>query len=89
MCLSASIVYVIHQRATFADIESSDLNAKRYLYFVANTITIFGLRVLVFEQLISIHFRQSVALFIALASSFFINYGISRVLIFGRSSGKP
>ncbi len=83
MSVSVTVVYAIHQKLTFADIESHELNARRFLLFAINTATVFSLRVVVFELLIYFGLGLSISLALALTSSLVVNFAISRNIIFG------
>ena len=82
MFFSASIVYVLHQKLTFADVDSSELRGGRYTGFLLNTLAIFAFRAVFLEILFQIQTPNGLAVAIVLISSVIINYSVSRLLIF-------
>jgi putative flippase GtrA len=88
MCVSATLVYVFHQRATFADLGTKDLSLGRLTMFLANTALVYGLRVLVFEGLRRAATGEAVALVVALLSSLLVSFVVSRLVIFQGSKVK-
>lgn len=82
MFISANVVYVIHQKITFADLRSSDLNAKRLTVFLTNTALIYVFRVALLEALMHFGWRPAAALAVALVASVVVNFVVSRLFIF-------
>lgn len=85
MSVSASVVYVIHQKVTFGDLHSRDLNAGRLAAFLASTVMIYLFRLTLFEILLSFGTALALALGIALVASVTVNFAVSRILIFSAS----
>lgn len=82
MVVSANVVYVIHQKITFADLKSSDLNAGRLTAFLTNTVLIYVFRVVLLEVLLRFDWAPAAALAIALVASVVVNFVVSRLYIF-------
>ena len=82
MFISASIVYVLHQKLVFADMATSRLSGGRYTGFLLNTLAIYAFRVVTLEILLQNQAPNGVAVAIVLISSVAINYSVSRLLIF-------
>lgn len=87
MMVSATVVYVFHQKRTFGGVHSSQLRLRRLGMFLVSTLAIYLLRVLVFEWLRQIGLADFPALGLALVASVFVNYTVSRALIFSRLGG--
>lgn len=81
MCVSASVVYAIHQKITFADL-ANELNAGRLSQFLLATAGIYVIRVSVFTLLGHVGVPETLAFLAAIVSSFLVNFTISRFLIF-------
>lgn len=82
MLVSANVVYAIHQKVTFADLDSADLHAGRLTAFVLNTALVYLFRLALFELLRLLGLAVAVALCIALVASVGLNFAVSRILIF-------
>ena len=88
MCVSASVVYHIHQRVTFADIDLGELSLRRLTLFLLSTFFVYGLRMLVFEGLRYSGGGEVLALSVALVSSLVVSFGVSRYYIFQSGRAK-
>lgn len=88
MCVSGSVVYVFHQKLTFSDQSGSQLSRKRLAVFLANTLVVFLFRVAVFEAVSLTGLQQELCVALAIVSSFFLNYLVSRFWIFKASEGE-
>jgi putative flippase GtrA len=82
MSVSAVLVYVVHQRRTFADIGGRDFSWRRLLMFCASTVLVYLLRLALYGALVSVGTTAALALAVALTASVLVNYTISRALIF-------
>lgn len=82
MVISANVVYVIHQKITFADLKSSDLDTGRLTVFLTNTALIYICRVVLLEVLLRFDWAPAAALAIALVASVIVNFVVSRLFIF-------
>lgn len=87
MIVSASVVYVFHQKRTFGGVYSSALRLRRLGMFLVSTAAIYVFRVLVFEWLREGGLADFPALGLALVASVVVNYTVSRALIFSRFGG--
>ena len=87
MPVSATLVYALHQKITFGDLHSRDLNRGRLVTFLASTAAIYVFRVVVFEFLRGWGAPDVAALCVALVASVAVNYTVSRVVIFARPKG--
>jgi len=88
MCVSGSVVYVFHQKLTFADQSGPQLSSKRLAQFLGNTLVVFLFRVGVFETVSLTGLQQEICVALAIVSSFFLNYLVSRFWIFKASVGE-
>jgi putative flippase GtrA len=88
MSVSASAVYLLHQKVTFADLGTRELSWSRFTFFVINTGFVYLIRVAVFEILNTAGNGLTLSLGVALVSSLLINFGISRWLIFSGGNRK-
>lgn len=82
MTVSATVVYVIHQKLTFGDLGERALSTHRLGAFLLNTAAIYLMRLVIFEGLISFGLKEALALAAALVASVVLNYTVSRLLIF-------
>ena len=82
MSVSATVVYIIHQKITFSDLRSRELHSGRLTAFLVNTVVIYALRVIVLEGLQLLGWVPSAALATALLASVALNFAISRLFIF-------
>lgn len=82
MCLSATLVYIVHQKRTFADIGGRALSWKRLTGFLFSTFWIYVFRLIVYHALYALGFAAAISLALALTLSVIINYTVSRFLIF-------
>jgi putative flippase GtrA len=85
MSVSASVVYVIHQKVTFGDLHSHKLHAGRLAAFLASTAMIYFFRLTLFEILRRFGTVLALALGVALVASIAVNFIVSRTLIFSAS----
>ena len=88
MIVSGTAVYVFHQKVTFADLGSRQLDNRRLGLFLANTALVYVFRVAVYELLRRAMLSQVLALGAALVSSLILNFAISRLLIFSEKRSK-
>ena len=82
MSISATLVYFYHEYLTFKDQCDDQYSHTRLSQFLISTLTIYGFRVAIFYALTAVHVLEVIALLIALVSSVFINYFVSKLLIF-------
>ena len=82
MCVSATLIYVIHQRLTFADIGGRELAWKRLAAFIGSTVMIYLFRVALYSGLTALGGPPTLSLAVALILSVLINYSVSRIFIF-------
>ena len=89
MCVSATALYVIHQKITFVDIGGRDLRFSRLVAFLTNTAVVYGFRLLIFSVFSGFGINIPLALGLSLISSLALNYMVSRTLIFPKSETSP
>ena len=82
MCVSATLVYLMHEFITFNQDRTVGFSQHRLFKFLFSTVLIYLLRVGVFYLLVYIGTIEVVAIGIALVSSVVINYSVSKFLIF-------
>ena len=82
MCVSATLVYVIHQRLTFADLGGRELAWRRLAAFIASTMMIYLFRLALYNGLTALGGAPAPSLAAALVLSVVINYSVSRIFIF-------
>lgn len=82
MCVSATLLYVIHQRLTFADIGGRELAWKRLAAFIGSTVMIYLFRLALYSGLTALGGAPAPSLAAALVLSVVINYSVSRIFIF-------
>jgi putative flippase GtrA len=82
MSVSAVLVYVVHQRRTFADLGGRDLSWRRLLMFCASTVLVYLFRLALYGALVAAGAAAALALAVALVASVLVNFTISRALIF-------
>lgn len=88
MCVSATVVYAVHQRVTFADIGPARLSSRRLALFLVNTAMIYIFRVMVFSTLSLAGLTYAPALGLAIVSSLLVNFTVSRLVIFTGNESK-
>jgi len=88
MVVSATVVYVFHQKQTFGSLHSRELRLRRLAMFLSTTVAIYVMRVLLFEWLRGAGLEDLPALGIALVASVAVNFSVSRAFIFSRLGGK-
>ncbi|WP_139052277.1 GtrA family protein [Roseibium sp. TrichSKD4] len=88
MCVSGSVVYVFHQKLTFSDQSGPQFSRKRLAQFLGNTLVVFLFRVAVFEAVSLTGLQQEICVALAIVSSFFLNYLVSRFWIFKANVGE-
>jgi putative flippase GtrA len=82
MSISATLVYFYHEYLTFRDHRDSNYSLSRFSQFLTSTLMIYGFRVALFYGLTTLQVLEIIALLVALVSSLFINYFVSKLLIF-------
>jgi len=95
MTVSASVVYLLHARITFADRVGGATSGKGWAGFLAITVAVYLGRLAVFEALIALETPVALALAIALVASALATFTLSNTLIFkarassARIGGEP
>ena len=87
MCVSGTTVYILHQKLTFSDLAGRALSGRRLVIFLTTTIFVFGFRVVVFDLCTGAGLGQELSLILALTSSLFANYTVSRLWTFAGYKG--
>ncbi len=82
MAVSATVVYLIHEYITFQKNREAGFKSSRFIAFLANTSVIYLWRVAIFYLLVRLSVPELIAVGVSLVSSLFINFIISRTLIF-------
>ena len=82
MSISATVVYFYHEYLTFKEQRNSEYSNARLSQFLTSTLMIYGFRVALFYGLLSLQVLEVIALLVALVSSVFINFFVSKLLIF-------
>lgn len=82
MFISAPIVYLYHEFITFRRCLSFQYSHSRLSQFLTSTLIIYGFRVALFYGLLALQVLEVIALLVALVSSVFINFFVSKLLIF-------
>ena len=82
MSISSTLVYFYHEYLTFKEHRLSQYSHARISQFLTSTLMIYGFRVALFYGLLSLEVLEVIALVVALVSSVFINFFVSKLLIF-------
>lgn len=82
MSFSATVVYFYHEFLTFKEHRESQYSHSRLSQFLISTLMIYVFRVALYYGLISLQIFEVIALLVALVSSVFINFFVSKLLIF-------
>lgn len=82
MSISATVIYFYHEYLTFNDRCNSQFSKARLSQFLTSTLMIYGFRVVLFYGLTALQVLEVIALMVALVSSVFINFFVSKLLIF-------
>lgn len=82
MSISATLVYFYHEFLTFNEHRAANYSHSRLSQFLTSTLMIYGFRVALFYGLTALQILEVIALLVALVLSVFINYFVSKLLIF-------
>ena len=82
MSFSGTLVYFYHEYLTFNEYRVSNYSQSRLSQFLISTLMIYGFRVALFYGLTELQVLEVIALLVALVSSLFINFFVSKLLIF-------
>jgi putative flippase GtrA len=84
MSMSATLVYFYHEYLTFKEHRDSSYSHTRLSQFLTSTLLIYAFRVTLFYGLTALQVLEVIAILVALVSSVFINFFVSKLLIFKR-----
>lgn len=84
MCVSASVVYLIHETVTFRDPARGGRDARRWSAFLGWTVVVYATRVAAYYALTAFGVPHVAAVALALVSTLLLNFTVSQRRIFVR-----
>lgn len=84
MCVSASVVYLIHETVTFRDPGRGGHDRRRWATFLGWTVVVYLTRVAAYYGLVALGVAHVPAVALALVSTLLLNFTVSQRRIFVR-----